>query len=139
MFRGVIEGRSDAEWISRQKVIHGSSLRLLSCDEDCVFSVQQLIQLGEVISQFHEKRQNDSTVRTRVNLQPKFLSQFLMIVDLSIGNDCVLVLRSKHAEGLFSLGAEIIDGQPMEANDAGCIEMENGVIRSPWFYLLETL
>lgn len=118
MFRGVVEGWSDAEWICRQKVINGSSLRFLSCDEDSVFSMQQLVQLGEVISQFVKERQNDSTIRTRVNLQAILLSQFLMVVDLSIGNDRVLVLRSKHAERLFSLGAEIIDSQAMEANDA---------------------
>lgn len=62
-----------------------------------------------------------------------------MIVDLSIGNDCVLVLRCEDAEGLFSLRAEIVDGQPMEANDAGSIEMQNGMVRSSWSYLLKTL
>ena len=101
--------------------------------------MQQLVQLSEVVSQFVEERQNDSAIRTWVNLQAEFLSQLLVIVDLSIGNYCVLVLSSEDAEGLFSLRAEIIDGQPMEANDAWSIEMENRVVRPSWSYLLETL
>lgn len=50
VFRGVVKGRSNAEWICSQKVVYDSSLRFLSRDEDSVFSVQQLVQLSEVIS-----------------------------------------------------------------------------------------
>lgn len=101
--------------------------------------MQQLIQLSEVISQLQKQRQDDSTIRPRINLQPKLLPKCLMIVDLSIGNDGVLILLCKVAERLFSLRGEVIDSQPMEANDAGSIEMENGVIWSSWSYLLKTL
>lgn len=34
----------------------------------------------------------------------------MMVVDLPIGNDGVLVLSAEVAEGLFSLGGEVVDG-----------------------------
>ena len=73
----------------------------------------------------------------RINLQAKFLPQLLMIVDLSIGNGCILVLRCEIAEGLHSLCAEIVEGQPMETNETGSIEMQYGMVRSSWLYPLK--
>lgn len=60
-----------------------------------------------------------------------------MVVDLSVGNDRVLIGRREDAEGLFPLRRQVVDGQSMEADDAGGVEVDDGVVRSPWLHLLE--
>ena len=61
-----------------------------------------------------------------------------MVVDLSIGNDRVLIGGREDAEGLFSLGRQVVDGQSVEADDAGGVEVDDGVVRSSWFHLLKS-
>lgn len=60
-----------------------------------------------------------------------------MVVDLSVGNDRVLVGRREDTEGLLSLGRQVVDGQPVEADDAGGVEVDDGVVRSSRFHLLK--
>lgn len=63
----------------------------------------------------------------------------MMVVDLSIGDDGILVLAPEVTERLFSLGREIIDGESMEADDAGGVEVKDGVIWSSGFDFFEAL
>lgn len=100
--------------------------------------MKDLVELFEIFSQLDEKRKDDCAIRTRIDIQSILHSELFVVVDLSIGNDSVLVGRSEDAEGLFALGGEVIDGQTVEADNAGCVEVEDGVVGSPRLHLLET-
>lgn len=60
-----------------------------------------------------------------------------MVVDFSIGNHSVFDFWGKHTERLFSFGREVVNGQSMEAHYAGSIQMNDWMIRPPWFDLFE--
>ena len=60
-----------------------------------------------------------------------------MVVNFSVGDDCVPVGVVKDAEGLLSGGRQIVDGESVKANDAGIIQMNDGMVWPPRFDLVK--
>lgn len=137
MLVGEVKGWSHAEGVGSQKIIDGSSFDLFPGNKDSVFPMKSVVKSFEVISKKHEEREDNCTVGPGVDLEVVLFSEFPVVVDFSIGDDSVLVLSVEVAEGLLSLGSKIVDRQSVEANDAGCIQMNDRVIWSSWFDLFK--
>lgn len=92
----------------------------------------------EVMFQLDEKGKDDCAIRPRIDGELVVFPELLMVVDFSIGNGSVFVLGSGWAEGLLAFCRKVIDGQPVEADDAGRVEVEDGMVRPAWFYTLKS-
>jgi hypothetical protein len=56
-----------------------------------------------------------------------------MVVDFAIGDECIFEGGVEVAERLLAFGGEVHDGESMEADDAGRVEVDDGVIGSSRF------
>lgn len=133
-----IEERTDTQGVSTGEIVHHATLSLLTSDKDSILPMESLVEELEVLAQLDEERKDDCTIRPRIHLKLILLSQLFVVVDLSVGNHCILIGRREEAEGLFSLEGKVVDGQPVEADDAGSVDMDDGVVRSSGFHLFES-
>jgi hypothetical protein len=63
-------------------------------------------------------------------LKVVFVSEFPMVVDLSVSNKGEFILVFMMVEGLLSSFCKVVDGKSMEAEDGRGIKMDYRVIRT---------
>lgn len=60
-----------------------------------------------------------------------------MVVNFTIGDDCIFKGGVEVTERLLTFRCEVHDGESMKANDAGRVEMDNGVVGSSRLYFFK--
>jgi hypothetical protein len=62
-----VEERTDTQWVNGGKVVHHSTLSLLTSDKYSILPVEGLVEELEVLTQLDEEREDDCTIRPRIH------------------------------------------------------------------------